>query len=237
MKINRPYMPLYRRSACIYIQCMVCVCAMLINKLKCETIPEGEIFPYLLGGDFTAPNYKISRLDASYSLNQITGSNNFKNVYGAPVQINAIEFDEFGNTYAGGNFHGHESSTRHEIQKIWTECRKCNYESQLISVRRKSKHFVEENITLTLIEGECLQPMYIKTDLNISSHGFYYNTTADEMSQILASFSHIVEVLWVRKYIELSNATIHEYSYTWSILLKETKACTDDRNIRVLRTF
>ena len=65
---------------------MVCVCAMLINKLKCETIPEGEIFPYLLG-DFTAPNYKISRLDASYSLNQITGSNNFKNVYGAPVQI------------------------------------------------------------------------------------------------------------------------------------------------------
>ena len=212
---------------------MVFVCAVLIKKLKCETVPEGEIFPYLLGGGFTSPNYKISRLDTSYSLGQISGANNFKNVHGAPVEINVIEFDEFGNTYVGGDFHGHESSTKHEIQKIWTECRKCNYESQVISVRRKSKHFVVENITLTVIEGRCLNPMYIKTDLNVSSHAFYYNTTADDMRNILSSFSHIMEVLWVKKYIELSNATIHEYRYTWSILLKETRTCTDDRNIRM----
>ena len=74
-------MALYCRSAWVNIQCMVYVCAMLINKLKCETMPEGEIFPYLLGGDFTTPNYKISRLDTSYSLSQIAGSNNFKNAH------------------------------------------------------------------------------------------------------------------------------------------------------------
>ena len=102
--------------------------SIIIIHTQCQTIiPEGEIYPILFGGNFNN-NRRITRIDNTYAYSQIDGTDKFQNINGKDISINAIEFDDYGNTYIGGDFHGHELSTKNEIQKIWTECRQCGYE-------------------------------------------------------------------------------------------------------------
>ena len=185
--------------------------SIIIIHTQCQTIiPEGEIYPILFGGNFNN-NRRITRIDNTYAYSQIDGTDKFQNINGKDISINAIEFDDYGNTYIGGDFHGHELSTKNEIQKIWTECRQCGYENQLITLHRANRKYVMENISLTLIANTCLNQMYFKNDLNTSNTGFYYNTTAAEIKSILNTDFQSSNVIWVKQYVELSNATLNEY--------------------------